>query len=68
MRAAILVAVLAPLFLCGHADLHAAGPAKVEIVREADGFQLLRSGEPYYIEGAVYWEDPGGRIPLRTVA
>jgi len=66
--ASIFASVLLLRAVCSHDELYAAGPAKVEIVRVADGFQLLRSGEPYYIEGAVYWEDPDGRIPLRTVA
>jgi hypothetical protein len=43
-------------------------PIKVDIKREFERFRLYRGGRPYYIKGAVFWGNPDGHIPLRTLA
>ena len=40
-----------------------AGPIRVEIRRDGGRFQFYRGGQPYYIQGAVYWSDPSGKFP-----
>jgi hypothetical protein len=46
----------------------AAGPVKVEIRSEKEGFRLFRGEKPYVIKGAVYWSDPDGKFPLSGLA
>jgi len=43
-------------------------PVRVEIRRSEAGFELLRGGKPYYVQGAVYWARPDGAVPLEGLA
>ncbi len=54
---------------CGiGADAIAEGPVKVEVHRTAEGYQLRRGGQPYYVQGAVYWTKPdNSACPLSGV-
>jgi hypothetical protein len=47
-----LVVIAIVIFACAPATDDAATAIKVEIVRNEDGYQLLRGGEPYHINGA----------------
>lgn len=44
------------------------GPIKVEIRKENGQFRLYRGGQPYFIKGAVYSVDPGGKFPIADLA
>jgi len=44
------------------------GPVKVEIRKENGQFRLYRGGQPYFIKGAVYSVDAGGKYPIADLA
>ncbi len=54
--------VLAALVILDPIPAHADGPIPVQVVRTADGWQLLRGGGPYFIKGA------GGSTSLKALA
>jgi hypothetical protein len=35
-------------------EQHTAGPSKVELIKEADGYRLYVNGEPFYLKGAGF--------------
>ena len=43
-------------------------PIKAEIRKEDGRLQLYRGGRPYFIKGAVYGGDQGGKFPLKDLA
>lgn len=46
----------------------AEGPAKVEVRQNAEGYQLVRNGDPLFVKGAVYWAKPDNKsYPLSGV-
>jgi hypothetical protein len=48
-------------------EVRKSGAVPVELRREPEGWRLYRGGAPYYVKGAVYWEDPTGAIPLQGI-
>lgn len=46
----------------------AAQPSKVEIKREDGQFKLYRNGSPFFVKGAVWVGDSGGKFPMKDLA
>lgn len=61
--------VLLIVALAGAAPSRAQGPVKVVVQQGDGGYQLLRDGKPYFVQGANYWTDPHNMAyPLAGVA